>query len=30
VQKMLAGQLSPDDVLKTSASQIQKNLMGPS
>lgn len=30
VQKLLAGQMSPDDVLKTSANQIQKNLMGPS
>ncbi|GAA1712668.1 sugar ABC transporter substrate-binding protein [Kribbella yunnanensis] len=30
VQKLLAGQMTPDEVLKTSASQIQKNLMGPS
>ncbi|WP_199238309.1 extracellular solute-binding protein [Kribbella steppae] len=30
VQKLLAGQMSPDEVLKTSATQIQKNLMGPS
>src|SRR6266536_6524040 len=30
VQKLLVGQMSPDDVLKASANQIQKNLMGPS
>jgi lactose/L-arabinose transport system substrate-binding protein len=30
VQKLLAGRMSPDEVLKTSVTQIQKNLMGPS
>jgi lactose/L-arabinose transport system substrate-binding protein len=30
VQKLLAGQMTPDQVLTTSATQIQKNLMGPS